>query len=172
MGALALIGMVRGMGWKPTLKPPPPVAIDWRKYPVDGSLRVETDVSEEDREPTWRTGVYLGGIGPGTLAVRLDGDANVSECLQRATRLADTLSELGAARLEEGPLDWNTIEEGPLDWNTIEEGTRFWLDEDGQTKDAIFQKAMDVNGALAVRVLVEGEKEPREVLEERLTIAD
>jgi len=97
LGSLGLIDLLRFLKHGPKPPPEPPRFVDWSRMPTNGSLQVEA-LSIDNKKliqgnPTkeeWRSGVYLGRVGVGGLAVRLDGDTWVHEFSQRDVRLPAT----------------------------------------------------------------------------------
>ena len=90
IGPLALIDMLRFLGYERKPDPAAPVVVDWGRMPSDGSVLVE---ARHDRSDTvWFPGVYLGFISAGTLAIKT-GDGAVVECKRINVRLPYVVSE-------------------------------------------------------------------------------
>lgn len=87
MRSLALIDLLRYLKLKPVALEASPDKIDWRKYPQDGSVRIEAKYFGE-----WQPGKFLGFVEHGMLAIRLDGDAMVRESRPDNVRLLEVQS--------------------------------------------------------------------------------
>jgi hypothetical protein len=89
IGTVAIIDMLRSMKLGPRPRNELPKETDWVRMPKDGSVTVEAYVkSAEDGEHKWVIGTYLGIVGVGTLAVRLDGASWVHEFTRKDVRIA------------------------------------------------------------------------------------
>lgn len=85
LGGAQLGVLLSALGYRPKkMTEPPPVHVDFRRQPQDGSVKVQVHHDEE-----WRDGVFLGMIDT-TLAVRLDGESEIREFSPLQTRLAPT----------------------------------------------------------------------------------
>jgi len=141
LGAIGLIDLVRSLNYGPK-----PVAyseplIDWRDYPSDGSTHVEARYMG-----IWQSGVFLGFVESGSLAVRLEGDPVVRECNRGMVRLratdrptedtpeVETASSLAVSEELE--------ESDPVD--TLVEGNDVWVDTDDGVINAVFKSHDEV----------------------------
>ena len=83
MGTLGLLDMLRHMKLGPKPSPESAIVTDWNKMPTNGTLRVEVCHKDKDDDGeeviTWMSGMYIGRVADGLLAVRLDGDTWVHE---------------------------------------------------------------------------------------------
>jgi len=162
LGVIGLIDLVRSVGITPIPIIERPKKVDWRKYPQNGSTRVEARFFG-----TWQPGAFLGFVEAGTLAVRLDDDVVVKECRSDMVRLAqdqsprrpvveperDTVSRsedkpeyiplekmrslLGSKIIDEPsePDDGPEEADQPdVDINSISPGSRLWVALDGDVK--------------------------------------
>lgn len=87
LGTIGLIDLLRSFKLGPKPLPLPPRCVDWSRMPRNGSLRVEAHVLLLNGVDEWRSGVFLGKVGVGGLAVRLDGDTYVHEFSGKDVRL-------------------------------------------------------------------------------------
>jgi hypothetical protein len=94
LGPLALIAMLRLLGYAPPKVEKTDAVIDWRQVPVPTPVDAKFG-------GVWMRGVYLGFVESGTLAVRLDGDDYVHECRKECVRMAtDMMSVTPVEALE------------------------------------------------------------------------
>lgn len=154
LGTVALIDLLRSMKLGPKPKSDPPTQIDWSRVPADGSIHVELKrISKETKKIEWVSGVFVGQVGAGTLAVRLDGDSWVYEAPRFDVRLARERPPEPVVRPVEDV--WlSSKADGAKD---LEAGENVMVDDGDDYKDGVF-KGRDDKGIL---VLVKGEKEPR-----------
>lgn len=88
IGSVAIIDMLRSMKLGPRPSNEQAQETDWLRLPIDGSVHVEAKVlSSDDNEYKWIPGVFVGRVGVGTLAVRLDGGVYVHEFGRRDVRI-------------------------------------------------------------------------------------
>lgn len=147
---LALVDLVRFLGYMPPRREKPSADVDWRKYPTDGSVQVEARFYG-----AWMPGRFLGFVEHGTLAVRLDEDSKVRECRKDMVRLvgieeklrpdADDKPDARADLLEDDEPPAPTVAPNldATDWSEVAEGTAVWVDNDGDIEDAVFLRAAD-----------------------------
>lgn len=88
LGEVGLIDVCRKLGYSPPADPVQASIADWRKYPQDGSTRVEAHFFGD-----WQAGTFLGFVQAGTLAVRLDVDGTVKECRPHMVRLVGVVAQ-------------------------------------------------------------------------------
>ncbi len=89
LGTIGIIDMLRSMKLGVRERDKPPTQVDWSGVPMDGTVRVEARVPGKDGKGTIRAlGVYVGQVGVGSLAVRLDGSEYVHEVRRDAVRIA------------------------------------------------------------------------------------
>ena len=147
IGTVAIIDMLRGFKLgPPRLINKLPLEADWSKVPMDGTVRVEVKMQSaaENGELRWFSGVYLGQVGMGTLAVRLDGFAYVREFRRNEVRF---VREKPVEAVEEPDAAWTS---GVIDEPVV-------VEDEGQYKDALFKGSKPG----AVLALVKGEDEAR-----------
>jgi len=151
MGTLGIIDLLRSMKLGPPARKPQEAVMDWARVPMDGSVRVEAR-KHNDGEAKWFAGTYMGQVGAGTLAVRLDGREWVDEFSRRNVRLE---RDKPAEAYVEPP----TEQEAEVDvlLPLAKPGDRVWIDEEGDYKAAEFG---DYDGAM-VSIKVEGESASR-----------
>lgn len=169
LGGAMLVDLVRHLGYSRQLEPAKPEAIEWRRLPQDGSVRVEAKFFGE-----WQPGVFLGFVAAGTLAVKLDDDPAVKECYPHVVRLSDLplpapTDNLSVGRDEDGPdaraellddePDTETIEpedDEAFDWSLAQPGDPVWVDDD-EIKDGVLVSAVESEGVIVgLRVQVDG----------------
>jgi hypothetical protein len=83
LGPLALVAILRKLGYQPVSHAEPTANIDWNQYPQDGTLRVEVRVAG-----SWCPGYFLGFSPLGALVVRVDHDKWVLEVPLDRVRLS------------------------------------------------------------------------------------
>jgi hypothetical protein len=106
---LALIDLVRSLGYVPKQAEAKPQEVDWRLYPQDGSVRVEALVSGQ-----WTPGRFFGFVQYGMLAVRLDSSAFMGEYRRDVVRLvSDGSDDLSHLKDEPPPPRVALIDEPP-----------------------------------------------------------
>lgn len=96
LGSIGCIGAARSLGYGPKVVEKVEEKVSWRDYPHDGSTRVEAHFFG-----SWQPGVYLGFVDSGMLAIRLDDDDNVKECLPHVVRLAESDEAPAASTISE-----------------------------------------------------------------------
>lgn len=74
MGTLALVNMLRYLGYKANPEQEKPKVTDWRAVPKDKSVQVEVEWQNEKR-----LGRFCGMVGAGMLMIDMDGDEMVRE---------------------------------------------------------------------------------------------
>lgn len=177
LGSVGLIDLVRYLKFGPKPPPEPPKVVDWVRMPTDGSIVVQARVPRKEGEilDTWRSGVYLGRVGMGALAVRLDGDQWVHEFRPSDVRMPMPIAE-DAPVVSEPPPEpakkkTKTETSGYLDhpdlppptsvqYDALKLGEPVWVKAEDDFKDGTYQgrEPQDPNLLL---VLVDGEESPR-----------
>lgn len=92
LGTLAVVDVLRSLGYKAEQERDAPAAVDWSAYPGNGSVRVEARFFG-----TWMPGRFHGFVEHGMLNVRLDNDDVHRECMPCIVRLAATSEAAGGA---------------------------------------------------------------------------
>jgi hypothetical protein len=141
LGTIGIIDMLRSMKLGPPRRKPDETLVDWSRMPRDGSVRLDC------RSPSgeWLSGAYVGQVGLGKLAVRLDGKAWIDEFAMKDVRLErDRPPEPYVATEPEEELEEEesppepslatavpSLESHAEQLATTEPGTVVWIDEDG-----------------------------------------
>lgn len=171
LGTLGLIDMLRSLKYGPAVPVDPPKYIDWTRVPTDGSVHVEAKTPAYEKvmghmgrngSEHWRPGVYVGRVGVGSLAVRLDGNQYVGEFAARDVRIPSAATEP-----EEDPADTPVVlkaEPEPEDLvplvppspkgNPLDravDGDPVWVEDRGDLVDGVF-KGRNEHGVLIVVV--------------------
>ncbi len=187
LGTIALIDMVRSLGLRPEKVVERIAPVDWRNYPVDGTVRVQARFFG-----AWMPGVYLGPVEAGTIAVRLDGEDFVKECRPDIVRLLEDEQEVAPAdelpdaraRLLDVPVASEAAQEpeeeqsavaesipgekDKTDWGLVDFGAAVFIEHDDDYTEGKFC-AVGANGLLSV--LIDGASEPIEISEDFATLA-
>ncbi len=174
LGPLALVDLVRFLGLRSPKVEAPPVKVDWRALPQNGTVRVEGKFFGD-----WRPGVFVGLVEHGTLGVRFDDDPVIRECRADMLRLSDAPLPKEGLNIEPvsdtvsqeqpdaraGLLDGPEIVEADeepwksktpnIDWSAITPGVNVWAWVDGDLADGVYVRPSD-EGRIVVRV---GEKD-------------
>lgn len=163
LGTIGIIDLLRGMKLGPKLREDKPVELDWSRVPGDGTVRVEAKLlSPEGIGYDWVPGVYLGRVGVGSLAVRLDGDAYVHELRRMDVRIArEKPPEAAIIPLEEAGMP-----ELPEAILALKAGDSILVDLVDGAREATFR---EIRGR-KVMALVKGEKKPRSFNSDGVTI--
>lgn len=173
LGTIGLIDLVRSLGLSSAAAAPAPVGdVDWRRYPQNYSVRVETLSFGQ-----W-IGGYFGGFGPsGTIMVRVDYDDFVREIHKSNVRIAldqtpppadvsDSLSEADPSEVFAD--DDDEPDPSKIDWSRIDEGTPIYIDEDGAKEGRFIRLGAEGPRGQQLLIHIDGEDCPREVLEEEV----
>jgi len=88
LGTIGIIDMLRSMKLGPPPRGEKQTTVDWSRIPMNGTVRVAARLPGDDGQPQWAFGVYVGQVGVGKLAVRLDGDTWVHEMRRDDVRIA------------------------------------------------------------------------------------
>jgi hypothetical protein len=105
LGPMALIDAIRFCGRAPATVKKEPKKVEWRRFPQDGSVKVEAMFFG-----AWKPGAFLGFVEAGTLAIRLEDDAVIRECRPDMVRLPEGETE----RLEFNENAGHTSKPAPL----------------------------------------------------------
>lgn len=178
LGTIALISVVRELGYGPPYVEEKPVSSDWRKYPYDGSVRVEARFFGG-----WQLGVFLGFVEAGTVAVKLDNDETVRECRPDMVRLAaadappppPTKAEAAASAAEAAKLSANEPKDAATDepdeiielddapaaavtgqWVDVKAGAKVWVERGSDILDGEFVACVSDTVPPVIQVLVDG----------------
>jgi hypothetical protein len=177
IGPLACIDAIRFLGMKPTLDVVAAEQVDWRKVPMNGTVRVEAKFFGQ-----WMPGVFRGFSDAGKLAIKMDDDEVVRECRKDMVRLRveespKSVDELDARgklimkqleSVEEAPVaTQEEPEQGevqapnllPFNWDAAKKGDEVWVEVDGEMYTGKFVSHDD--GLATVRL--NGEKKNRTV---------
>lgn len=148
IGTVGLIDLLRSLGLSRASTDKPNHDVDWSRVPMDGSVRVRVLDKTTVGRRAWRSGVFLGQVAMGGLAVRFDGEEYVTE----ATR-----SDVRIIRDEPMPQEDLRKEDPSLEncepWASMTPGEEVIVEEAGDYKDGKYQCVLDDE----VIVLVDGE---------------
>lgn len=163
LGTIGIIDMLRSM--KLGMRPPgpQPTSIDWSRVPMNGSVRVMAKVTGNNGEPKWASGVYVGQVGVGALAVRLDGDRWVHEMRRDDVRIAR--DEPMQPMSPEDAFESDVPLEDREPWVSIPLGEQVLVKDEGVHKEGRFQ---GVQGD-EILVLVADDLTPRPFAPEKVT---
>lgn len=169
LGTLAMIDILRHLGYSPPAAPAPIV-------PAVALLPVGSPV-EANFFGGWQPGTML-GLGPGgTIVVRLDSDNSVKECHAHVVRVADVAS-VTAPLPEEKPAKATKpaeYREPPaevlpaaqeIDWGNVEAGAEVWINDGDDVKDG---RLVAYHGEF-MTCHVDGEDSARDFLTENVTL--
>lgn len=163
LGTIGIIDMIRSMGLKPASTQKQTTLVDWSRVPMNGSVRVMARLTDAQGKPTWVSGVYVGQVGVGSLAVRLDGDLYVHEMHRADVRIAreepmEPESVPGKKLTEDVP-----SETGP--WSSVKVGDPVMVEAGDDYQNGQFQGVQEGE----VLVLLEGELTSRPFASELVT---
>ena len=186
MGTLGLIDLLRSLKYGPRKQSDPLRIIDWSRMPTNGTLHVEAKVHITKDKMEWQPGVYLGRVGVGGVAVRLDGHKWVHEFSPRDVRIP--ISKEEETEVKDGPpptvitleppqpvhqrksrpkIPSIPPEDGKNPLNRAKIGDDLWVQEEEDLLDASYQGRIGDE----ILVLVEGEEKPRSFPESKITYA-
>lgn len=155
LGTIPIIDMLRAMKLGPKVGLEMRREIDWSRVPTDGTVLVEAKTKTPDGE-LWVSGVYLGRVGVGTLAVRVDGESFVKEFRRSDVRIArEKPLEAEIRPLEEIDQDPTPMEDSP--WKEAKRGDTVLIAEQGEMLKCIF----DSCEGKALRAMVIGDNHMR-----------
>ena len=177
MGALAMISLVRDLGYKPASQAERSAKTEWRELPQDGSVRIEAGPFFGTMQP----GTFLGFVQAGMLAVKLDEDDFVREVRADMVKLAadqrkpaegsedaavpdarinliekrPLARKAEAVELPEEPITFEDPADQEFNWAYVDIDSKVWVDFEGDQVDAKFKGVSD-DGKL--EVVLKGKK--------------